>query len=70
MVIGDVCGRGAEAATLTGLARHTIRAQAQYLDAPSEILTALHDAIVAEAGSESARFVTAGCVRVAPSMRA
>ena len=34
MVIGDVCGRGAEAATLTSLARHTIRAQAQHLAAP------------------------------------
>jgi serine phosphatase RsbU (regulator of sigma subunit) len=62
MVIGDVCGRGAEAAQLTGLARHTIRAQAQHLERPSEILHALHDAIVADAGRESARFVTAGCV--------
>ena len=62
MVIGDVCGRGAEAAALTGLARHTIRAQAQHLEHPSEILRALHDAIVAEVGRDSARFVTAGCV--------
>ena len=62
MVIGDVCGRGAEAAALTGLARHTIRAQAQHLERPSEILRALHDAIVAEVGRDSARFVTAGCV--------
>ena len=62
MVIGDVCGRGAEAAALTGLARHTIRAQAQHLEHPSEILLALHDAIVADAGPDSARFVTAGCV--------
>lgn len=62
MVIGDVCGRGAEAAALTGLARHTIRAQAQHLEHPSEIMLALHDAIVAEVGTDSARFVTAGCV--------
>jgi serine phosphatase RsbU (regulator of sigma subunit) len=62
MVIGDVCGRGAEAAALTGLARHTIRAQAEHLEHPSEILRALHDAIVAEVGRDSARFVTAGCV--------
>jgi serine phosphatase RsbU (regulator of sigma subunit) len=61
-VIGDVCGRGAEAAQLTGLARHTIRAKAQHVDRPCEILHALHDAIVAEAGKDSARFVTAGCV--------
>ena len=38
LVIGDVCGRGAEAAALTALARHTIRAQAQHLERPSEIL--------------------------------
>ena len=69
MVIGDVCGRGAEAAALTGLARHTIRAQAQHLERPSEILRALHDAIVAEVGRDSARFVTAGCVLLAPRRR-
>jgi len=62
MVIGDVCGRGAEAAALTGLARHTIRAQAQHLERPSEIMLTLHAAILAEVGTDSARFVTAGCV--------
>ncbi|MDA0178725.1 SpoIIE family protein phosphatase [Solirubrobacter phytolaccae] len=66
MVIGDVCGRGAEAAQLTSLARHTIRAQAQHLERPSEILLALHDAIIAEEGRDSARFVTAGCVLLEP----
>ncbi len=34
MVIGDVCGRGAEAATLTSLARHTIRAAGAAPPAP------------------------------------
>ncbi|MDA0138069.1 serine/threonine-protein phosphatase [Solirubrobacter sp. CPCC 204708] len=66
MVIGDVCGRGAEAAALTGLARHTIRAQAQHRESPSDILFALHDAIVAEVGREASRFVTAGCVLLRP----
>ncbi|RRQ73091.1 hypothetical protein CQW39_30665 [Streptomyces griseofuscus] len=28
-VLGDVCGKGPEAATLTALARHTLRATAQ-----------------------------------------
>jgi serine phosphatase RsbU (regulator of sigma subunit) len=69
MVIGDVCGRGAEAAALTGLARHTIRAQAQHLERPSAIMRSLHDAIVAEVGTDSARFVTAGCVLLAPDGR-
>jgi serine phosphatase RsbU (regulator of sigma subunit)/DNA-binding response OmpR family regulator len=61
LVIGDVCGRGAEAAALTSLARHTIRAQAQHHAAPSAILRALHEAVVAESGDDT-RFLTAGCV--------
>ena len=61
LVIGDVCGRGAEAAALTSLARHTIRAQAQHLKTPSSILWALHEAVVADSGDDS-RFLTAGCV--------
>jgi sigma-B regulation protein RsbU (phosphoserine phosphatase) len=63
LVIGDVQGRGAEAAALTSLARHTIRAQAQHHPTPSAILWALNEAVVAESGDES-RFLTAGCVIV------
>ena len=33
-LVGDVAGRGAEAAALTGLARHTLRTAAQLLDDP------------------------------------
>jgi serine phosphatase RsbU (regulator of sigma subunit) len=40
-----------------------IRVQAQHLGAPSEILWALHEAVVAEAGGDS-RLLTAGCVVV------
>jgi serine phosphatase RsbU (regulator of sigma subunit) len=42
VTIGDVCGKGVEAAGITGLARHTIRAAARHLDTPSEVLAALH----------------------------
>jgi serine phosphatase RsbU (regulator of sigma subunit)/DNA-binding response OmpR family regulator len=61
VVVGDVCGRGADAAALTGLARHTVRAEARHLDGPGAILEALHEAIKAHGGA-NARFVTATCV--------
>jgi integral membrane sensor domain MASE1 len=62
-VIGDVCGKGPEAASLTALARHTLRAVAKQPIPPSEILRRLNEAII-EAESESP-FVTVLCVRVA-----
>jgi len=45
-VIGDVCGKGPEAAAVTGLARHTIRAAAILERRPSSVLATLNDAVV------------------------
>jgi sigma-B regulation protein RsbU (phosphoserine phosphatase) len=45
VVLGDVCGKGAAAATLTALARYTVRAAAIRLQKPSEVLGMLHDAL-------------------------
>lgn len=45
IAIGDVCGKGADAAVITALARYTIRAAAVGTPSPSEALRALHDAI-------------------------
>jgi PAS domain S-box-containing protein len=47
-VIGDVCGKGPEAASLTGLARHTLRAAAMQERDPSRILAILSEAIMRE----------------------
>jgi serine phosphatase RsbU (regulator of sigma subunit) len=47
LVIGDVCGKGIEAAALTGLVRHTIRAAARHTDSPAEVLQWVHQAVVA-----------------------
>jgi serine phosphatase RsbU (regulator of sigma subunit) len=47
VVVGDVCGKGVEAAALTGLARHTIRAVAD-VERPSEALEALNRALLRE----------------------
>jgi PAS domain S-box-containing protein len=63
-VVGDVCGRGPEAAAMTGLARHTIRAVADARLGPAEVLSRLNSALAAEAGDE--RFATAVCVRIEP----
>lgn len=46
IVLGDVCGKGPSAATLTSLARYTVRAEALRTPYPSAVLAALHDAFV------------------------
>jgi PAS domain S-box-containing protein len=46
LVIGDVCGKGPDAAGVTGLARYTIRAAAMQESKPSRILATLNDAVL------------------------
>ena len=48
VVIGDVCGKGPEAAALTALARYAIRTAATPESAPSEVLLTLDGLIAAE----------------------
>ncbi len=38
LVVGDVCGKGTEAAAVTALVRHSIRALALHRDSPAEVL--------------------------------
>jgi serine phosphatase RsbU (regulator of sigma subunit) len=47
VVIGDVCGTGPDAAAVTAIARHTIRAAATHDVAPAELLEWLNDALYA-----------------------
>jgi serine phosphatase RsbU (regulator of sigma subunit) len=54
--IGDVCGKGAEAAAVTGLARHTLRALGREGYPLEDILVRLNQAILAE--GPRARFLT------------
>jgi serine phosphatase RsbU (regulator of sigma subunit)/PAS domain-containing protein len=51
--IGDVCGKGAAAAALTALARHTVRTASIWLPGhrPEGVLRALNDAVIKRAGS-------------------
>jgi PAS domain S-box-containing protein len=46
VAIGDVCGKGSEAAAITALARYTVRAAAMRQDGPSQILSLLNEALL------------------------
>lgn len=46
-IVGDVAGRGAPAAALTGLARHTLRTAAKLLDDPLDAVGTLNDELLA-----------------------
>lgn len=60
VVVGDVCGKGAEAASLTALARYTLRAAAIQEGAePARLLTQLNEALCLQRSDD--RFVTAVC---------
>ncbi|HET7929485.1 MAG TPA: GAF domain-containing SpoIIE family protein phosphatase [Actinomycetota bacterium] len=64
-VIGDVVGKGAEAAAMMGLARYTIRTAAMSEGRPSALLETLNQAVLQQTDEE--RFCTACCVRLRPS---
>src|ERR1700761_3071143 len=57
IAVGDVCGKGQDAAAMTAAARHAIRALAHVHDAPADILAAANEVLVAEDYED--RFVTA-----------
>ncbi|MBT2378562.1 PP2C family protein-serine/threonine phosphatase [Streptomyces sp. ISL-111] len=63
LLIGDVCGRGAEAAALTGLARHTLRTLLEEGTDPGTALSRLNRALLQERAS---RFLTAVVATLAP----
>ncbi|HKH58064.1 MAG TPA: SpoIIE family protein phosphatase [Rubrobacter sp.] len=62
--IGDVRGKGVEAASVTALARYTIRAVTLKNDGPSEVLAALNEAMLRQLPED--RFCTVACVRLEP----
>ncbi len=64
VAVGDVCGKGPTAASLTGAARHTIRAGAMVGESPSGILRLVNDAILHESPEE--RFCTALVANLRP----
>ena len=50
VVIGDVCGKGIEAAAMTGTARHAIRGAAMHQARPSRVLADLNEVLRREDG--------------------
>ncbi len=59
-VVGDVCGKGADAAVLTGRVRQSVRTAALVDRSPARILDLVNRVLVAE---EAETFVTAICAR-------
>jgi PAS domain S-box-containing protein len=64
-VIGDVCGKGAEAAAVTAMARYTLRAAAVRRRSPAAILRELSEAMLRQESEDTAgRFCTIACVQL------
>lgn len=57
-MLGDVCGRGAIAATTTALVRHTARAVASLLPGPDAVVHAINTALLNRPDSHGTGFVT------------
>ncbi|MET9497063.1 SpoIIE family protein phosphatase [Streptomyces sp. NPDC006552] len=66
-MLGDVCGRGALAATTTALVRHTARAVAPLLPGPDAVVRAVNNALLARPASHGQGFVTLVHGHLAPA---
>jgi serine phosphatase RsbU (regulator of sigma subunit) len=62
LVVGDVCGKDAEAAALTAMLRHSIRALAFRELSPAQVLRTVNDVMLSHDLSE--RFATAVIARI------
>ncbi len=67
VAIGDVCGKGQEAAAMTAAARHAIRAFARVHQGPAEVLAAANEVLLT--GDYDDRFVTASLAFLRPRGR-
>ena len=61
LVVGDVCGKGPEAATVTALARYTLRAAAMRTRRPKHVLATLNRALLQQ---HAERFCTVVYARI------
>lgn len=66
LAIGDVCGKGADAATVMALAKYTLRAAAMSERRPSRILGALNQAVLQQVSD--GRFCTVCYMRLKPGV--
>jgi PAS domain S-box-containing protein len=63
LVVGDVTGKGVEAAVLTSLARHTLRTASEFVSSPAALLARLDRTLRAQ---PQPSICTALCVRLEP----
>ncbi|GAA2853827.1 SpoIIE family protein phosphatase [Streptosporangium fragile] len=63
LAIGDVCGKGVEAAVVTSLARYALRAAPIRESSPAAILTTLNQVLLDE---KAGRFLTAAYAQISP----
>ncbi|MFC5181762.1 SpoIIE family protein phosphatase [Actinomadura harenae] len=61
LVLGDVCGKGEDAAAVTATARHAVRLVSRWRADPAEVLATVNEALLTED-----RFVTAVLAGIAP----
>lgn len=61
VVLGDVCGKGVEAAVVTSLARHSVRALTVGTSSPAEVMQSLNDIVLHHPND---RFCTVALVRL------
>ncbi len=64
VVVADVCGKGAEAAALTALIRHTMRAEIDHGLGPAAVLERLNRAMLRASGGRPGRFATVAHARI------
>jgi hypothetical protein len=68
IVVGDVCGKGVEAAVLTGQARQSVRTAALVDRDPAAVLALLNEALL-QRDTGAGAFVTVVCGRLRPRAR-
>lgn len=68
VVIGDVSGKGPDAAAVMGLAAHTVRTLARYEERPSAVLGALNSELLRAERVATERFCTACEMRLHPDV--
>jgi sigma-B regulation protein RsbU (phosphoserine phosphatase) len=64
--IGDVSGKGAEAAAVTALARHTVRTASLQPSTPSQLLETLNDALLVQRAGAEFCTVCLACLTLHP----
>jgi PAS domain S-box-containing protein len=66
LAVGDVSGRGPDAAAVTGLVRHALRASAQHDRNPAGMLAVANRLLIEQEDHSFERFCTAACAVVRP----